>query len=100
MCNPWTLDLGKLVVPHFFVEPMLIREIEKAYDVPSQMVRTTEGYVLLDISLEAIIQCFDLDKSTLTIINKDNLKRDYKKKKNRYRKDIFPHLMRKLYKDS
>lgn len=100
VCNPLTLNLGKLVVPNFFVEPMLIRELAKAYDVPILMVRTTKGYVLLDISLGAIIQCFDLDNSTLTIINKDNLKRDYENKKDTYKKDLVPHFMRKLYKYS
>lgn len=100
VCNPWTLNFGKLVVTNVIVEPMLISELVKAYDVPSWMVRTIEGYVLLDISSRSIIQCFDLDKTALTIINKDILKRNYENKKDRYRKDIVPHFMRKLYKYS
>lgn len=100
MCNPWTLNLGKLVVSNVFVDPMLIRELEKAYYVSSQMVRTIEGYVLLDISPNAIIQCFELDKFALTRINMDNLKMEYENKRDKYMKDLVPHFMRKLYKDS
>lgn len=99
-CNPRTPNLVKFVVPNDFVEPMLLRDLEKEYYILRRMVRTTKGYVLLDISLEAIIQCFDLDNSALTSINKDILKRDYENKRDMYRKDFVPHFMRKVYKDS
>lgn len=92
MSNPWILNLGKLVVPNVFVEPMLIRELAIAYDSSRWSVRTPEGYVLLDISHRAIIECFGLDGSALKGINIGNMKREYPYKRDRYRKDLAPHL--------
>lgn len=75
--NPWRLNLGKLVVPNIFVEPMLIRELAKNYHLQSMIVKTAIGHVLVDVSKEAIIECFDLDRSALRRINKDRLKKEY-----------------------
>lgn len=98
--NPWTLNLGNLVVPNVFVEPMLIRELSKAYNSPSLTIRTVKGYVLLDISHRAIVECFALDGYALRGINAENLKRDYQYKRERYMKDLIPPFVRKLFKNS
>lgn len=100
MSNPWTLNLGNLVVQNVFVEPMLIRELVVSYDSPSKTVRSVDGYVLLDISHRAIVECFGLDKASLKEFNRKNMERSYQYKKNRYRKDFVPHYMRKLFKIS
>lgn len=71
--NPWNLNLGKLVVPNVFVEPLLIRELTKNYHLRSMIVRTVTGHILLDISIDAIAECFDLDKTTLTKVNRNRL---------------------------
>lgn len=63
MSNPWTLNLENIVVSNVFFEPMLVREVSKAYDSPSLVIKTVEGHVLLDISHKAIVECFGLDRS-------------------------------------
>lgn len=56
--NPWNLNLGRLVVSNVFLEPILIKEIEKHYHPLSMIVRMVNGYCLLDVTKELIIECF------------------------------------------
>lgn len=96
--NPWRLNLGKLVVPNVFVEPMLIRELAKNYHHQSMTVKTTTDHDLVDVSKEVAIECFDLDRSALRRINKDRFKKEYYAKRDFFKQKILPLFLRKLYK--
>lgn len=63
-------------------------------------IRVANGYILLDVSKEAIVECFDLDRSAATKINKNMLEADYYSKKKLYRGKILPLYMKKMYKGS
>lgn len=41
--NPWKLNLGRLVVPNVFIEPMLIEELANKFDPPSLTIRNLKG---------------------------------------------------------
>lgn len=67
------------------MEPMLIRELAKNYHHQRMIVNTVIGHVLVDISKDAIIECFNLDRSALKSINKERLKKEYFAKGDFYR---------------
>lgn len=90
----------KLVVVNVFVEPLLIRELAKRYHPKRMTIKVANGYILLDVSKDAIVECFDLDRSALTNINKNRLEVDYASKNKLYRGNIMPLYMKKMYKGS
>lgn len=59
--------------------------------------KIASGHVLVDITKEAIVECFDLERSAIKGINKDRLKREYYAKKDLYRKNVLPLFLKKLY---
>lgn len=42
--NAWKLNLGRLVVPNVFIEPMLIRELARKFNPPSCQKPSRIGY--------------------------------------------------------
>lgn len=53
MSNPWTLHVGKLVVPDVFIELDLIRMLAKRYNLEMNIVRSAEGLIMADLQTSA-----------------------------------------------
>lgn len=56
------------------------------------------GQILVDIAKEAIIQCFDLDRSALKDIDMKRLGDKYTSRSNFYKEKMLPHYRKMMYK--
>lgn len=92
--NPWTLEMGKLMVPNVFFDIEIIWALSSRYHAPSKAIRLLDGQCLVDICREAIIRCFDLNKQAVTEIDLGRLKQEYKRLKRTYRIDELPLHMK------
>lgn len=67
--NPWTLDLGKLIVQNVFVDVELIQTLVENYHSVTRIVRMPSEDPLLVVTRSAIIDCFMLNIHAITKID-------------------------------
>lgn len=85
--SPWALELAKLIVPNTFIDVELVKYLACSYHAPSKKFRLPDGGCLVDVSREAIIKCFNLNKQVVTEVNLGKLEQEYKRLRRTYRSD-------------
>lgn len=60
------------------------------------IVKTATDHVLVDTSKDAIVECFNLDRSALKRINTNILKKEYYAKRDFYRQNTLPLFYKRL----
>jgi len=87
--------LVKLIVSNVFIDVDLIKALAHSYHAPTKTVRLPNGECLVDISRDAIIKCFNLNKQVVTEVNLVKLEQEYKSLRRTYQSDeLFLHMKR------
>lgn len=92
--NPWTLDLAKLIVPNVFIDIELIKDLSNSYHAPTKTARLPNGGCLFDVSRDAIIKCFILNKKVVVEVNLVKLEQEYKRLRRTYQSVELPLHMK------
>ena len=82
--NPWTRNLGKLIMPDVFVDVDLLKELIKSYNPVSMSFNRKDRSIFLALDKETFIEAFDLGGQMLLPIEMDKLKETFKQQKTLY----------------
>lgn len=93
--NSWTLDFAKLIVPNVFIEIEIIKSLSHSYHAPTKIVRLPNGECLVDVTRDAIIKCFKLNKQVVTEVNLVKLEQEYKRLRRTYQGYELPLHMKR-----
>lgn len=100
--SAWQYDLGKLMVPNFFMHVDLLRAVADKYVHFSRVIRENYGEVLLTIRREEFQEFFDLYEPFVSMIqvNLEEIKVEYHRTKGFVTSNLLPPNLEKEEKTS
>lgn len=77
MCNPWSFNLGKLVVPNIFVNVELVKLFSKHYNIDLKSIYNLQGEPFIHVSKIALCEVFNLSDTCDELIVHEDLEKEY-----------------------
>jgi hypothetical protein len=93
ICNPWDLNMAKLIVPDIYVDIGLIRELAKNYCPVARVIRKKNKETLVSIDRRSVAEVFGITGALCTDIDLTKIKADYAKREHLIKKYEMPKFM-------